>query len=232
MIDPNLKLLEEAATVLRPVLDEFVFLGGCATGLLVTDPAVAGVRSTMDVDVITEVSSYGEYHDLADRLRQLGLTEDSREDAPICRWRFGDLTIDVMPTSEEILGFSNRWYGPAISSAQEVEVGAVSIKLVTPVYFLATKLEAFLGRGNNDFGGSRDLEDLVAVVDGRSTVVADVQAASSDVRLYIGSEVRQLLGVEEFTDGLAGLLLPDAGSQARRAILVDRLESLAAMASR
>ena len=86
MIDPNLKLLEEAATVLRPVLDEFVFLGGCATGLLVTDPAVAGVRSTMDVDVITEVSSYGEYHDLADRLRQLGLTEDSREDAPICRW--------------------------------------------------------------------------------------------------------------------------------------------------
>ena len=40
-----------------PVADEMVFLGGCATGLLITDPAAPSVRVTMDVDVITEVAS-------------------------------------------------------------------------------------------------------------------------------------------------------------------------------
>ena len=42
---------------LGPVADEMVFLGGCATGLLITDPAAPSVRVTMDVDVITEVAS-------------------------------------------------------------------------------------------------------------------------------------------------------------------------------
>ncbi len=104
MVDPNLQLLEEAATILRPVLHELVFVGGCATGLLITDPAAGGVRPTTDVDAVTEVSSYGEYSDLAQRLRQLGLTEDDREGAPICRWRHDRLTIDIMPTDEAILG--------------------------------------------------------------------------------------------------------------------------------
>jgi hypothetical protein len=99
MVDPNLQLLEEAATILRPVLHELVFVGGCATGLLITDPAAGGVRPTTDVDAVTEVSSYGHYSDLAQRLRQLGLTEDNREEAPICRWRHGRLTIDIiLPT--------------------------------------------------------------------------------------------------------------------------------------
>ena len=125
MIDPNLQLLEDAATVLRPVLEEFVFVGGCATGLLVTDPAAGGVRPTTDVDVITEASSYGGYNALADRLRELGLTEDARDDAPICRWRYGRLTIDVMPSDGHVLGFSNQWYAPAMATAQSVVVGAV-----------------------------------------------------------------------------------------------------------
>src|SRR5579864_3229152 len=109
MNDPNLPLLEAAARLLQPLLDELVFVGGCATGLLITDPATVGIRSTKDVDAITEVDSYAEYERLSDRLREIGLTEDHSEDAPICRWRHDDLLIDVMPTDQRILGFSNRW---------------------------------------------------------------------------------------------------------------------------
>jgi hypothetical protein len=36
--DPNPALLERAVELLRPLLDELVFVGGCATGLLITDP--------------------------------------------------------------------------------------------------------------------------------------------------------------------------------------------------
>ena len=116
--DPNLQLLEAAARVLEPMLGEVVFVGGCVTGLLITDPAAAGIRPTTDVDVIAEVFSYADTVNLSDRLRKLGLTQDTREGAPICRWRHGDLTIDVMPIDEGALGFANRWHRPAMEAAE------------------------------------------------------------------------------------------------------------------
>ena len=44
MANQNLELLIVAAKLLRPVLDDLVFVGGCATGLLVTDEAAAEAR--------------------------------------------------------------------------------------------------------------------------------------------------------------------------------------------
>lgn len=43
---------------LGPLVEDFVFLGGCAVGLLLTDRAAPPVRATVDVDVITEVGSH------------------------------------------------------------------------------------------------------------------------------------------------------------------------------
>jgi hypothetical protein len=90
MDDPNRRQLAAAARLLRPLLDDLVFLGGCATGLLVSDPAAGGVRPTRDVDAITELGSYGEYASLSERLRELGLREDTTSGV-ICRWRYEDL---------------------------------------------------------------------------------------------------------------------------------------------
>ena len=227
MRDPNLQLLEAAAGLLEPMLDQFVFVGGCATGLLITDPASGGIRPTTDVDVITEVSSYAEYAALSDRLRDIGLIEDDREHSPICRWRHEGLVIDVMPTDERILGFTNRWYLPAIASARQVRLGTFSLRLITPVYFVATKLEAFRGRGAGDYGASHDLEDLITVVDGRTELIDEVHSAAQDVRSYIAAECGKLLNTPAFVDALAGFLLPDAASQARRPLLLERLQALA-----
>ena len=76
---------EAVARRLGPLLPRFVFVGGCATGLLITDPASAPVRVTKDVDVIAELASYGEYSTLGERLRGLGFREDDSEGAPVCR---------------------------------------------------------------------------------------------------------------------------------------------------
>jgi hypothetical protein len=67
------------------------------------------------------------------------------------------------------------------SEERELEKG-LKIRLVAPVYFCASKLEAFASRGENDFSVSRDLEDLIAVVDGRAELVGEIQAAANDVR--------------------------------------------------
>jgi hypothetical protein len=229
MNDPNLHLLEAAVRLLQPLLDELVFVGGCATGLLITDPAAVGIRPTRDVDAITEVGSYAEYARLSDRLRKLGLTEDHSEGAPICRWKRGDLLIDVMPTNERILGFSNRWYMPALASAQTMEVAGLGLRVVTAAYFLAMKLEAFHGRANDDVMSSHDLEDLITVIDGRAEIVAELSVAAPDVRSYVATEVQQLLTRRDFVDALPGFLLPDSASQGRRRLLLDRLAAMAAL---
>jgi hypothetical protein len=108
--NPNLALLEVTAVKLKPLLSELVFVGGCATGLLITDPGAGEIRKTFDVDVIAEISSYIEYTEFSERLRPLGFAEDSREGAPICRWQSDQIMLDVMPLDEKVLGFSNRWY--------------------------------------------------------------------------------------------------------------------------
>jgi hypothetical protein len=59
MANPNLQLLVDAARLLKPILNELVFVGGCTTALLITDKAAADVRPTYDVDAIAEITSYG-----------------------------------------------------------------------------------------------------------------------------------------------------------------------------
>jgi hypothetical protein len=47
MAASNIELLTNAARLLRPILGELVFVGGCATSLLITDKASAEVRPTL-----------------------------------------------------------------------------------------------------------------------------------------------------------------------------------------
>ena len=77
MADPNRALFESVVRLLAPVLDELVFVGGCTTGLFITDPAAGGIRPTKDVDAIVDVTSYAKYTALSERLRALGLVEDT-----------------------------------------------------------------------------------------------------------------------------------------------------------
>jgi hypothetical protein len=58
MANPNLQLLTDAARMLKPILGDLVFVGGCATALLITDTAAADVRPTFNVDAIAEITSY------------------------------------------------------------------------------------------------------------------------------------------------------------------------------
>lgn len=229
MADPNRALFESVVHLLAPLLDELVFVGGCMTGLFITDPAAGGIRPTRDVDAIVDVTSYAEYTALAERLRKLGLHEDTTPGAPLCRWRQRNLIVDVMPVNEHVLGFSNRWYPAAIETAQTLEVAGHAVRVVTPALFMATKLEAFHGRGHGDVVASHDLEDIIAVVDGRQELASEVAAAPTDVRDYVTSELRALLEDRDFMEALGGFLLPDPASQERRGLLEQRLRSLAVL---
>ena len=208
--------------------DEVLFLGGAVLPLLVTDQGALGMRPTDDVDLAVEVATKVEYYQLGERLRALGFAEDDTPGAPICRWVVDALKVDIMPADEGVLGYSNAWFREAIRSASRVAFtdGQV-LRIISAPCFCAAKLEAFEDRGEGDYIMSHDMEDVVAVVDGRAELLDELAAAAPDMRDYLASTVRGLLGDRRFLEALPGHIPPDMASQARLPILLERLRRLA-----
>lgn len=88
-----------------------------------------------------------------------------------------------MPSQPGVLSFHNRWYPLAVTTASPMTFPSRhSIKLITAPVFVATKLEAFKGRGNRDFLASHDLEDVVTVVGGRPAYRNDTHKKKPNMR--------------------------------------------------
>ena len=227
-LNPNVALMEAAVAGLGPVSEQMVFLGGCATGLLITDPAAPPIRATRDVDVIIEVASLAEYYRISESLRDRGFSEDQAEQAPICRWVGHGVLLDVMPTNLDILGFGSEWYERAFGAAQVHDLpSGHTIWLISAPYFLITKLAAFDWRGHGDYALSHDMEDLIAVIDGRPTVTQEVEQLEADAHDHLARKIAALLGNRAFVDSLPGHLPGDPGNQARLPMIVTRLQEMA-----
>lgn len=219
--------LWKVAKRLGDLVDEVVFVGGMIRELLMTDPAAGPARPTRDVDCIVNVVSWGDYVRLSRRLRGLGFAECQDEGAPICRWVIDDARVDVMPVDPAVLGFSNVWYPSTVQHAIRVDGPDGYIRIADAAHFCGTKIESFLARGEGNYY-HHDMEDLLALVDGREELPADVARAPGELREFIGEEIGEWLGDEVFVESLAGHLYGDAASQARRPILLARLQQLAA----
>ncbi len=227
----NLEQLTAVATILEPLLDRLVLVGGCATSLLVTDPGAPDARPTADVDLIVDVLTIAHYHELEQEVTQLGFQPDA-ESGVICRWTNGNYIVDIMPNDASILGFSNRWYSAAIESAEYLVLKSkLEIRHVNAPYFLATKLEAFFGRGDEDYVASHDLEDLVALIDGRASLLAEVEKIDEKARAFIAESMATLMLVPEFVDALPGHLPGDAASQQRLPKIQETIRRIADLAS-
>lgn len=193
-----------------------------------SDIAAPPVRVTRDVDTIVEVASLPDYHRLAAALRAKGFREDTSLGAPICRWTAGSVILDVMPSDPDVLGFGNEWYASARAAAARVELpSGERIRIVTAPYFLATKLAAFRGRGNEDYFASRDMEDIISVLDGRLEIVDEVGRSEMKLREHLTAEFAALLQDEDFMAALPGHLPGDAASQERVPLVIERIEAIA-----
>ncbi len=227
--DPNVVLLELVAQRLGEKLRrDLVFVGGAVAGLLITDSALPAIRPTEDVDLIVQALALVDYYRVEKALAKLGFKHDMSAEAPVCRWRIDNVAVDVMPTLEKILGFSNRWYPLALKTAAPVALpSGVVIRLVQAPVFLATKLEAFAGRGNHDYLFSHDLGDLLSVIDGRETLVEECRQSDPKLRAYLRDWVVRLLRTPAFLDALPGHLPGDSASQERLPDLEAKLHRLA-----
>ena len=230
MVNPSAVTLEAIKLVakrLAHLTDRVVFLGGAATQLLITHKAAPSIRPTYDIDVIVEIATRTEYYRLENELRELGFKQLVGEDAPLCRWTVDGVLVDVMPSDPEILGFSNSWYSATINNSVTVLLDEDSrIRMAKAPYFLATKIEAFHGRGHGDYLASHDIEDVIAVIDGREELVDDIASESRDIQLFLSRALERFMDNRSFLESLPGHLPPDDASQARIPIILQRIDQM------
>lgn len=221
--DPNLPYLRHIAEALGELCEQMVFVGGAVAGLLVTDPLADGVRATRDVDAVVNANRVT-FHRIEKEVAQRGFARDVYSDV-ICRWVHKDsgVLFDLMPVQPEVLGFSNRWYHYAVETAEPLELSpGVTIRLVSAVAFVATKLEAFAGRGGGDFVSSHDIEDVLNIVDGREELADEMALAPLELRQAMAAAFRQLLTNPDFANVLPGLI----AEPERAGLVMQRLKAM------
>lgn len=223
VINLQKEMLEKVATALGDeLIKSMVFVGGCTTGLLVTDEFTKEqIRYTDDVDLIVDIMGYAAWTDLQEQLKVKGFSIDMGEEV-MCRMILDNLKVDFMPVDDQALGFTNIWYKDAVATAQDYALNdALTIKLITPEYFVATKLEAYLGRGEADALSSHDIEDLLNIFDGRESIVDDILSAPDDLRSYVSDQLKSLLDDGNFEYAVQAAARNDSG---REQLIFERLE--------
>lgn len=223
--DPNLPYLRHIAEALGDLREQVVFVGGAVAGLLVTDPLADSVRATRDVDAVVNATR-AMFHRIEAAVAERGFARDVQSDV-ICRWIHKDsgVLFDLMPVQPEVLGFSNRWYPYAVETAESVELTpGLNIRLVSAVGFIATKLEAFAGRGAGDFLTSHDIEDVLNIVDGRHELIDEMASAPPDLRQAVATTFERLLSDPDFANVLPGLI----AEPERADLIMQRLKAMSA----
>lgn len=165
-------MLQQVAQGLGDLREEMVFIGGAVTELYADDPAASDIRPTIDVDCVVEVGTRKAYYELEEELRKRMFANDMTQGAPICRWIYDGIIVDILPADSEILGFGNQWYKAGIDrKIVKVLPDGTGIFVFSIEYFLATKLEALIGRGGSDLRLSHDFEDIIYVLDNCTEIV-------------------------------------------------------------
>jgi len=214
-VDPSLDLLRAAAAELRPLLGQLTFVGGATVATYLVGSSKAGLRQTMDVDAVVEVNLRG-LQKIEAELRKLGFQPDPET---TFRHKKGDLIVDLLPTDEKLLGFSNRWYKAGVANAQPLDLGdGLIVRTFDFPHFLASKLEAFAGRGGGDYYGSKDMEDIIVALEGRRGFIRELEGAAPALVTYLREALQRHLAVAEFRQGIDGHITrgADLAGRARR----------------
>jgi predicted nucleotidyltransferase len=228
--DPNVQRVEVVARALGDLREELVLVGGCAVGLLIDSATAPPPRVTYDVDLIAEVAALRDYHVLEDSLVKCGFARDRSPEAPICRWIVGGVKMDLVPTTDAVLGFSNRWYALARTTATRcVLPSGVGINLISAPAFIATKFDAFDTRGGGDMMSSHDFEDIINIVEGRSALVDDIRNTVPPLRAFVVGRLAEILADQRFRNTLPGLITPDELHAQRVAAVLARLSEVSAL---
>lgn len=226
------RAVEALLEPLGELLHELVLVGGAAIPLWIDTPGAPPPRPTNDTDVIAAIQGRVAYYAFAERLRTQQFSEVQNSDV-ICRWRHTPTgwLYDVMPIDADVLGFENMWYADAHSDAVLLTLpGGTRVRVASPPLLLATKFVAFNHRGHSDYLASHDMYDIMALIDGRREIVAEIAAATSSVRASLAASFEGLVRTGALRDAALNYLPGDRHSPEAEEMLALRAREIAELA--
>lgn len=192
----NRELIMAVSRALEGLKEKFVFVGGAVVSLYADRP-IFEVRPTDDIDIAMEIVSYSERIKIESRLNEIGFSPDV-DSGVACRYKMGDtIIIDIIPTNDPSIGFRSRWYPEGFSNSIKYEDEELRINIFPAPYFIGTKLEAFKDRGNNDGRTSQDFEDIVFILENRSTIWDEINISDKNIKSYLIDEIKKLLTISD-----------------------------------
>ena len=216
-----IQIVEEA---LQDLKKDVVFIGGATIALYFDEEPLFEVRPTDDVDCVIELTTRSQYYQLEQKLRERGF-QNVIGSGPLCRWKVRGITVDIMPTDPAILGFSNVWHKEGIEQARWVELpNKEKIRIFSEPYFLAAKIEAFKGRGNNDYRMSSDMEDVITILNSVPDVVEKILKAPSSVKKYLQDSFKGMLETQIFHEAIYAHLPERQFQEEKKKQIVERIK--------
>jgi len=202
----NLGVVAEIAQALGDLNESVVFVGGAVVSIYADDPAADKVRPTQDVDLTLKLLDFSQ-QELDAKLAERGFHPDIQGHA-ICTYKYDDIAVDIMASTDSMRGPTNRWYSIGFDSIQKFQIEGVLIQILSAACYLATKFEAYSHRGNGDYRTSYDFEDIIYLIDNRTTIVEEVRVADKRIRDFLKSEFRKILNTSYAEEILSAHLHP------------------------
>lgn len=225
MEQDNIKRLEHIAEGLDDLNERVTYVGGSVAGLY-PQTAAAPARPTVDVDCVVEYFSFSEKEEFEELLRKKLFHEDI-EGGVICRWLYGKEIVDIMPTDEKFFSFTNRWYKPGVQNREPFRLpnGRI-IYIMSALYFVATKMEAVIGRGGDDLRMSHDFEDLVYVINYCPDFCERFECENNtSLKTFLAEQCNHLLSRKNIREEIE-CALPD-GEEDRVDVIIDTIRAIA-----
>lgn len=186
----NIAVVAEVAQALHELRDQMIFIGGAVVSLYADDPAADEIRPTSDIDLTINLMNFSNWVQMQERLAQLGFYPDPFGHA-ICSYKYKNIPIDIMPAEDGPLGPSNPWYKLGFDTLQKVRAAGEEIQIFSAPTYLATKFETFNSRGG-DYRTSHDFEDIIYILDNRTTIVLEIEQANPQVKEFLKKELGKI----------------------------------------
>jgi len=187
----NLGVVAEIANALGDLNESIVFVGGAVVSVYSDDDAADEVRPTQDIDLTLKLFDINQ-QDLDKQLAERGFHPDIHGHA-ICSYKYKDIAVDVMASIDSMRGPTNRWYAIGFDSLEEVTIKGETIQILSAPCYLATKFEAYNHRGEDDYRTSHDFEDIIYVLDNRTTIVEEIKQSNDKVKKFLREELTKVL---------------------------------------
>lgn len=220
----NRQVIKTIASALAELNEQVVYVGGATVQLYINDPAADDVRPTKDVDISLSVASLAKLEQMREKLKQKGFKQTA-EDNVICRFRFGDIKVDVMNTKAIGWAPANQWFTPGFVLRETIDIEGWNIQLLPLPYFLASKFAAYNDRGNNEPRTSHDFEDIIYIMDNRIDLKEQILSAPLDVKPSLIKELAGIVSDPQKQEAILGNLYYENRDQ-RFGKIMEKLKSI------